>query len=156
MSASSMGSVPNGYWTRSRIVDAIREFNRIYGRTPGALDWNVSMARKNKRPDLVERFYEDGCWPHVTTLLYVFGSLNEAIRSARFEPRRPGERGPTSDYSREHSPHARSSWTHCSRGHEFTPENTYVFRGGRQCRECNRRRSREYQARRRATKVVPS
>lgn len=29
--------------------------------------------------------------------------------------------------------------THCDHGHEFTPQNTYVKRGLRQCRECNRR-----------------
>jgi hypothetical protein len=28
--------------------------------------------------------------------------------------------------------------THCIRGHEFTPENTYVFSEGRACRECRR------------------
>lgn len=33
--------------------------------------------------------------------------------------------------------HARK--THCKRGHEFTPENTYVAQsGGRMCRECTR------------------
>lgn len=26
--------------------------------------------------------------------------------------------------------------THCKRGHEFTPENTYSWRGGRICRSC--------------------
>lgn len=26
--------------------------------------------------------------------------------------------------------------THCKRGHEFVPDNTYVFRGKRQCKEC--------------------
>ncbi|MFI7468154.1 HNH endonuclease signature motif containing protein [Nonomuraea sp. NPDC049646] len=36
--------------------------------------------------------------------------------------------------------------THCKHGHEFTPENI-IARGerGRECRECNRQRSREYQ-----------
>jgi hypothetical protein len=29
--------------------------------------------------------------------------------------------------------------THCLRGHEFTPENTYVWRTSRVCRECRRR-----------------
>ena len=28
--------------------------------------------------------------------------------------------------------------THCKRGHEFTPENTYNYHGQRLCRECNR------------------
>jgi hypothetical protein len=28
--------------------------------------------------------------------------------------------------------------THCLRGHEFTEENTFVFRGHRQCRACKR------------------
>ena len=28
--------------------------------------------------------------------------------------------------------------THCKHGHEFTPENTYVWKGHRQCRECGR------------------
>lgn len=33
------------------------------------------------------------------------------------------------------------SWTHCKRGHEFTPENTLRnSNGGRRCRECNRQR----------------
>ena len=34
--------------------------------------------------------------------------------------------------------------THCIRGHEFTPENTYIHKkyGGRMCRECHRERGR--------------
>lgn len=34
--------------------------------------------------------------------------------------------------------------THCIRGHEFTPDNTYLDRGKRQCRTCSRIRSRLY------------
>lgn len=30
--------------------------------------------------------------------------------------------------------------THCIRGHEFTPENIYSYRGKRHCRECRRSR----------------
>ena len=47
--------------------------------------------------------------------------------------------------------------THCAQGHEYTPENTYIFRSGpprtttmRVCRTCRRRRNRNYAARKRA------
>ncbi len=37
-----------------------------------------------------------------------------------------------------------SAKTHCPQGHEYTEENTYVnARGGRECRQCMRRRGRE-------------
>ncbi len=42
----------------------------------------------------------------------------------------------------------RAMRTHCVNGHEFTPDNTYVPADGkRYCRECRRRRVREYQER---------
>lgn len=44
----------------------------------------------------------------------------------------------------------RETITHCPYGHEFTEENSYEWRGMRQCRECGRTRAREYQRRRRA------
>src|SRR5690242_19244746 len=34
--------------------------------------------------------------------------------------------------------HNHAAPTHCKNGHEFTPENTYVWRGRRSCRACNR------------------
>ncbi|QAY14157.1 HNH endonuclease [Mycobacterium phage Colt] len=39
-----------------------------------------------------------------------------------------------------HGTHHQSGKTHCKRGHEFTPENTYMnpSSGGRQCRQCVR------------------
>lgn len=40
--------------------------------------------------------------------------------------------------------------THCLRGHEFTPENTYVWKTGRICRACRQEYSREYYRRRKA------
>lgn len=45
--------------------------------------------------------------------------------------------------------------THCKHGHEFTPENTYMDKGKRQCRECQRRRGAEYRARKRARHSAP-
>ena len=43
--------------------------------------------------------------------------------------------------------------THCPRGHEYTPENTYQKpRCGRVCRVCKKRDNREFKARMRAAK----
>jgi hypothetical protein len=39
--------------------------------------------------------------------------------------------------------------THCIHGHAFTPSNTYVFRGARYCRACNRQHVARRAARRR-------
>ena len=47
-----------------------------------------------------------------------------------------------------HGTHANARKTHCKRGHEFTPENTYVStNGGRRCRPCRRLRQRKYRQR---------
>lgn len=35
-------------------------------------------------------------------------------------------------------PAVNAAKTHCVNGHEFTPENTYVWHGGRHCRACRR------------------
>jgi hypothetical protein len=48
---------------------------------------------------------------------------------------------------------AAAAQTHCKRGHEFTPENTYARRDGlgrRQCRACNRAAVAAYKSRRAA------
>jgi hypothetical protein len=37
----------------------------------------------------------------------------------------------------------------CTHGHPYTPENTYTYRGARQCRECGRQSQRRYNARKR-------
>lgn len=47
-----------------------------------------------------------------------------------------------------HGRHPMANRTHCKRGHEFTPENTHVYRGSRFCRAC--RRSRRLEAARAA------
>lgn len=48
--------------------------------------------------------------------------------------------------------HSFQTATHCKHGHEFTPENTYIWplRGSRHCRECNRIQARAYIAQKRA------
>ncbi|MEU6543900.1 HNH endonuclease signature motif containing protein [Streptomyces sp. NPDC046859] len=46
--------------------------------------------------------------------------------------------------------------THCPHGHEYTDENTIVYKGSRFCRACKRERQREYQQKKReAVNAVP-
>ena len=51
-----------------------------------------------------------------------------------------------------HPGNGRKHWTHCKRGHEFTPENTRIRKGTGQrvCRDCVCERSAEKRARERA------
>lgn len=53
---------------------------------------------------------------------------------------------------RGHGRTGRWRMTHCSSGHEFTPENTYLDprNGTRKCRTCRTERAREYRARKSA------
>lgn len=37
-----------------------------------------------------------------------------------------------------------SQVTHCPQGHEYTPENTYIYQGGKSCKECSRERTRQW------------
>jgi hypothetical protein len=47
-------------------------------------------------------------------------------------------------------------WTHCKRGHEFTPENTIAVPTGKRCRICLNRCNREYRARKRGGEQIVS
>jgi hypothetical protein len=147
-------------WDRERVIDAIQEYARIYGHPPTAVCWNVGMAKAKGRVDLVERFYEDACWPHTNTVLTYFGSWVHAIAAAGFEPLLPGHHYendgsivPNGVGERYGNAHGGRTKTHCKYGHEFTPENTYIVKTGRDvgyriCRECALERNRQAYRRR--------
>lgn len=81
-------------------------------------------------------------WKHATddhpgraTLVQHFGSISAARRAAGLP---------------EKQKRLEALKTHCKRGHEFTPENTYMQKGNRLCRACDLARSREHHARKKA------
>lgn len=79
-------------WTQEAVVAAIQDYADQYGEPPTAHEWNPALARQLGRPDLGERFYQDGCWPHTHTVQQRFGSWNAAIAAAGFTPRPTGHR----------------------------------------------------------------
>lgn len=85
--------VPNGYWTKERILDAIRAWARTYGSPPHATDWNIAALRTRGYEEREERFLS-GLWPHLTTVQGKFGNWNAAIEAAGLEPT------PVSSYGR--------------------------------------------------------
>jgi hypothetical protein len=69
-------------WTPERILTCIQEFTARYGRPPMLVDWSPGAARRRGRPDLAERYYRDGCWPHASTVRKLFGSWRRALDEA--------------------------------------------------------------------------
>jgi hypothetical protein len=80
---------PNGFWTRERIAEAIRLWSERYGEPPSACDWNSALAYKNK-----DARYLGHAWPRLATVQTKFGSWNDALAAAGFEPRGIGVHGP--------------------------------------------------------------
>lgn len=141
------------YWTRGRILNAIREWATLTGTPPTATDWNPSHARAIR--DVGEpHLWSDNPdrWPYSSIVQRTFGSWNAAVAAAGFIPRRPGERGPERFTSGEKR-HRRL--TQCKRGHDLTdPKNVYVYGDRRFCAECHRAANRRWKAKRRAIEVA--
>lgn len=99
----------------------VRAFVEREGRLPYGRELGT-QARVPKHPDL----------PAAMVLIHHFGSLPNVWALLGYESRAkgsPGHRGP------------RTVATHCRRGHEFTPENTYTYKPGiRFCRACKKLR----------------
>lgn len=79
-------------WTQERIIAAMQEYHERYGKTPSCTEWNPALARWRKMPDVAQRFYSDGCWPHVTTVIDRFGSWTAAVDAAGLPRNRAGRR----------------------------------------------------------------
>lgn len=80
----------------------------------------VAAAFIGPRPAGMEVCHNDG------------NKLNNAASNLRYDTRLANEQD-----KRKHGTHHHTKKTHCPRGHEYTPENTYInTRGGRECRMC--------------------
>lgn len=86
-----------GRWTREECVEAVKVWAETWGEFPAATDWNpgdstAAAQRSAERAQAwslrAQRFY-DGEYPWTGTVWKLFGSWNNLIREAGFEPRPP-------------------------------------------------------------------
>lgn len=85
-----------------RYMDAFHEWFDRYGEVPGAADWLYpypSMAKRTapSRRVVLDKRHKDRKWPVVSGILQFYGSWNEAVRQAGFEPMKTGHQR---DYDR--------------------------------------------------------
>ena len=73
--------------TRPEIVSLIREWFKTNGEPPRVIDWDPSLAIRVGRPELAERFYDEGCWPLAATVVGMYGTFTAAVIDAGFYPR---------------------------------------------------------------------
>ena len=87
----------------------------------------VALAFLGPRPDGMMICHRDGNVQNNNVLNLYFGTASDNMQDR-------------SRHGRDHN----KSKTHCPRGHEYTPENTYISKEGyRRCRQCGRERKRD-------------
>jgi Homing endonuclease associated repeat len=79
-------SRPAAQFTADQILDAVRAWVGRYGSPPTTKDWEPSRALAAGQCWRVDR-YRSGVWPSLGMVQRRFGTFNEAIRQAGFEPR---------------------------------------------------------------------
>ena len=72
-------------WTPERVLDAMVDWRRRYGRLPSSYDWSRTHARRRGRRAL-ERL-NDGDWPSASVVGGIFGTWAAALTAAAEEPR---------------------------------------------------------------------
>lgn len=79
-------------WTPEAIMRAIEEWTHEHGEPPAVADWNAVRCRRMNDEDRARRYEEGaaaGKWPSHVSVVRAFGSWNEALVAAGFEPRAP-------------------------------------------------------------------
>lgn len=80
-------------WTRENCILAGQTYHQKYGEVPTQAHFFPAYAAKSKRDDkdiLVQRFQQDGCYPHAATITKVFGNFSEFQKACGFTPVRSG------------------------------------------------------------------
>lgn len=89
----------DAYWTRERIIQAIREWTEHFGGPPSATNWNSAAKGFNAAK------FGTGTYPITGTVQYVFGSWANGIEAAGFPRPQPTGRPPGSvtEAERQHA-----------------------------------------------------
>jgi AraC-like DNA-binding protein len=74
-------------WTRERVVDAMLDWRRQYGRLPSSYDWSLTHARRRGQRAL-ERL-DGGDWPSASVVSGIFGTWAAALTAAAEERMTP-------------------------------------------------------------------
>lgn len=77
-----------------QVIAAIVAWTKRYAEPPTQADWDPVRARRFGQPWRMVR-YRSGDWPSLNTVLYHFGSLNEAVSAAGLQPRHAGDQDNT-------------------------------------------------------------
>lgn len=78
-----------------RVIEAIHDWVRRYGRQPTALDWNLAMAENSAHPERLAQIraaHRARSWPTVSRIQSLFGSWSGAIKAAGLRPLPPSQR----------------------------------------------------------------
>lgn len=92
----AQGGKKSKVWTEERVIAAIQWWDDRYGEPPALVDWSPTQARHlgdEERALRAERHIAAREIPWFTSAVRAFGSWNDAIRAAGFEPRQPNGAG---------------------------------------------------------------
>lgn len=78
---------------KAYVIASIQEWAELFGDPPSASDWNRSLAIAQNAAWRVTRYEDTGRpWPSAACVQYLYGTWNNAIKAAGYQPLTPGQR----------------------------------------------------------------